>query len=158
MILGTQATVVPCPIASADVYRLAREEALFGVGVDVLAEFAQAAAEAERRQVQQRPHQGGRKVPEALLGPPFALDRLQIGEARSARQGAAPHQAVAKDGPLEKFTEGKMIRFSRHLSKADPQRRSTSLQNKKGQFFFFLLRRLSKFFFFLNGQGRGMTF
>lgn len=95
---------VPGSVVSRDVHRLSREEAVFNEDVNVLAELRQPAAAAGSGQVKQRQHQGCREALQTLPGPPLALHRLQVGEARPSRQSAAPHQTVTQDGPLEELT------------------------------------------------------
>lgn len=96
---------IPGSVSSCDLYGLSREEAVLDEQVDVLTEVRQPAAMADRSKVEQRHHQGGREALQALSGPPFTLQCLQVGEASSASQSTAPHQTVAQDGPLEELAE-----------------------------------------------------
>lgn len=100
---GSTPPSLPSSVASSDLHRLAGEEAVLDVDVDVLAELGEPAAVANGCQVQQRKQQGGGEGLQAVASSPLALHRLQVGEARAAGQGAAPHQAVAQDGPLEEL-------------------------------------------------------
>lgn len=96
---------IPGSVTSSNVHRLSGEEAVFDEDVDILAELCQPAAVAQCGQVEQRHHQRWREALQTLLRPPLALHRLQVGEARSPRQSAAPHETVTQDGPLKELTE-----------------------------------------------------
>lgn len=96
---------VPGSVPSCDFHGLSGEEAVLDEQVDVLAEVRQSAAVAYSGEVEQRRHQGGREALQALPGPALTLHGLQIGEASSTSQSAAPHQTVAQDGPLEEVAE-----------------------------------------------------
>lgn len=95
---------LPVSVTSCQLYGLSGEEAVLDEHVDVLTEVRQSAAAAYSREVEQRHQQRGREALQTLPGAPFAIHGLQIGEAGSTREGAAPHQAVAQDGPLEELT------------------------------------------------------
>lgn len=97
---------LPSSVASAHIHYLSWEETIFDEAVDVLTELRQPAVAAQSSQVEHWHHQGLREALQALLRSLLALHGLQVGEAGSARQSTAPHQTVAKDGPLKKLTVG----------------------------------------------------
>lgn len=95
---------LPVSVTPREFYGLSGEEPVLDERVDILAEVRQSAAAAHSRKVEQRHQQRGREALQTLSGAPLAVHGLQIGEASSTRQGTAPHQAVAQDGPLEELT------------------------------------------------------
>lgn len=102
---------IPGSIASCHVHRLSRKETVLGEHVDILAELRQSAPAAHGSEVEQRQNQRGWEAAKAEPGPPFAVHRLQVGEACSACQRAAPHQTVTQDGPLEKLTGDRKLHY-----------------------------------------------
>lgn len=102
--LTTISDVLPGTRATDNIYHLSGKEALFDVGVHIIAYLVQSYAVCKCSKVQEGDHERSWKVLKILSGLPLALQSLLVGQARLSCHRTTPHQAVTQNGPLKKFT------------------------------------------------------